>query len=94
MTTRRSPVLETAISSHCSAPRILDRSSVTCVPVPLEYSTEGLASPIASGPVAVMVAGRVLLKIVYLLTWRVLGAALLVFRGDGAKTAELLVLRH
>ena len=39
-------------------------------------------------------AGRVLLKIVYLLTWRVLGAALLVFRGDGAKTAELLVLRH
>ena len=35
-----------------------------------------------------------LLKIVYLLTWRVLGAALPVFRGDGAKTAELLVLRH
>jgi putative transposase len=39
-------------------------------------------------------AGRVLLKIVYLLTCRVLGAASLVFRGDRAKTAELLVLRH
>jgi len=39
-------------------------------------------------------AGRVLLKIVYLLTCRVLGVAALVFRGDRAKTAELLVLRH
>jgi len=36
----------------------------------------------------------VLLKIVYLLTCRVLGVAALVFRGDRAKTAELLVLRH
>jgi len=36
----------------------------------------------------------VLLKIVYLLTCRVLGAASLVFRGDRAKTAELGVLRH
>ena len=34
-----------------------------------------------------------LLKIVYLLTCRVLGVAVLVFRGDRAKTAELLVLR-
>ena len=39
-------------------------------------------------------AGRVLLKIVYLLTGRVLGVAVLVFRGDQAKAAELLVLRH
>jgi hypothetical protein len=39
-------------------------------------------------------AGRVLLKIVYLLTCRVLGVATLVFRGDLAKAAELLVLRH
>jgi transposase InsO family protein len=39
-------------------------------------------------------AGRVLLKIVYLLTCRVLGVAVLVFRGDQAKAAELLVLRH
>jgi hypothetical protein len=39
-------------------------------------------------------AGRVLLKIVYLLTCRVLGLAVLVFRGDRAKDAELLVLRH
>ena len=35
-----------------------------------------------------------LLKIVYLLTRRVLGLAVLVFRGDLAKDAELLVLRH
>jgi hypothetical protein len=36
----------------------------------------------------------VLLKIVYLLTCRVLGLAILVFRSDLAKDAELLVLRH
>jgi hypothetical protein len=36
----------------------------------------------------------VLLKIVYLLTCRVLSLAVLVFRGDLAKDAELLVLRH
>jgi len=36
----------------------------------------------------------VLLKIVYLLTCRVLGLAILAFRGDRAKDAELLVLRH
>ena len=35
-----------------------------------------------------------LLKIVYLLTRRVLSMAALVFRGDLAKDAELLVLRH
>ena len=35
-----------------------------------------------------------LLKIVYLLTCRVLGVAVLVFRGDGAKDPELLVVRH
>jgi putative transposase len=33
-------------------------------------------------------------KIVYLLTCRVLGLAVLAFRGDRAKDAELLVLRH
>ena len=38
-------------------------------------------------------AGRVLLKIVYLLLRRVLGLAVLAFRGDLAKDAELLV-RH
>jgi transposase len=36
----------------------------------------------------------VLLKIVYMLTCRVLGLAVLMFRGDRAKDAELLVLRH
>ena len=35
-----------------------------------------------------------LLKIIYMLTCRVLGVAVLVFRGDRAKAAELLVLRH
>ena len=35
-----------------------------------------------------------LLKIVYLLTCRVLGLAVLVSRGDRAKDAEPLVLRH
>jgi putative transposase len=39
-------------------------------------------------------ACRVLLKIAYLLTCRVLGLAVLVFRGDKARDAELLVLRH
>jgi putative transposase len=39
-------------------------------------------------------AGRVLLKIVCLLTCRVLGLAVLVFRSDRAKAAELLALRH
>ena len=41
-----------------------------------------------------MVAGRVLLKVVYLPVRQVLGLAILMFRGDGAKEAELLVLRH
>ena len=39
-------------------------------------------------------AGRVLIKIVYLLVRRLLGLAVLVFRKDLAKDAELLVLRH
>jgi putative transposase len=39
-------------------------------------------------------ACRVLLKIVYLLTCRVLGLAVLVFRSDLAKDAELLMLRR
>ena len=39
-------------------------------------------------------AGRVLLKIVYLLVRQVIGLFVLVFRKDLAKDAELLVLRH
>jgi putative transposase len=39
-------------------------------------------------------AGRVLIKIVYQLMRRILGLAVLVFRKDLAKDAELLVLRH
>ena len=39
-------------------------------------------------------ACRVLLKIVYVLVRRLLSLAVLVVRGDRAKDAELLVLRH
>jgi hypothetical protein len=39
-------------------------------------------------------AGRVLLKIVYQLVRRILSLAILAFREDLAKDAELLVLRH
>ena len=39
-------------------------------------------------------ACRVLLKIVYVLVRRLLSLAVLVFRGDRAKDAELLVVRH
>jgi putative transposase len=39
-------------------------------------------------------AGQVPLKIIYMLVRRVLGLAVLVFRTDLAKDAELLVLRH
>jgi putative transposase len=39
-------------------------------------------------------AGRVLLEIVYLLVRRILGLAVLVFRRDLTKDAELLALRH
>jgi hypothetical protein len=36
----------------------------------------------------------VLIKIVYLLTCRILSVAILTIRGDRANAAELLVLRH
>jgi len=39
-------------------------------------------------------AGRVLLKITYMLMRWTFGLAVLMFRGDQAKNAELLVLRH
>jgi putative transposase len=39
-------------------------------------------------------AGRVLLMIVYLLVRRVLSLSVLLWRGDLAKEAEMLVLRH
>jgi putative transposase len=39
-------------------------------------------------------AGRVLLKIVCLMVRRILGLAVLLFRKDMTKDAELLVLRH
>jgi hypothetical protein len=38
-------------------------------------------------------AGLVLLKIAYLMRWT-FGLAVLMFRGDQAKNAELLALRH
>jgi hypothetical protein len=36
----------------------------------------------------------VLLKIVYVLTCRILGLVVVLFRGDRARAAEVLVLRH
>jgi hypothetical protein len=39
-------------------------------------------------------ADRVLLKIIYVLVCRLLSLAVLMFRCDSAKDAELLVLRH
>ena len=39
-------------------------------------------------------AGRVVLKIVYVLTCRTLGLIVVLFRGDRATAAEVLVLRH
>ena len=51
-----------------------------------------MLSPACSAPS--WLAGRVPLKIVYLLVRRVLGLAVLVFRMDLAKDAELLGLRH
>jgi putative transposase len=39
-------------------------------------------------------AGRVLIRIVYLLVRQILGLAVLALCGDMAKDAELLVLRH
>ena len=62
--------------------------------MPLEYSIAWLTGAFASSRGAVMLAGRVLLKIVYLLVRRLLGLGVLVFGQDVAKDAELLVLRH
>ena len=39
-------------------------------------------------------AGRVLIRIVYLVVRRILGLAVLALRADIAKDAELLALRH
>jgi hypothetical protein len=62
--------------------------------VPLEYSIGCVTCTVAGMMGAVVVGFPVLLKIVYLLTCRVLGLAVLMSRGDPAKDAELLVLRH
>ena len=61
------------------------------------YSNTRLSGCAALCPASVTwcrVACRVLLKIVYLLACQIFGLAVLVFRGDLAKDAELLVLRH
>ena len=64
-------------------------------PVPLDYSIGCVTCAVCLARwVQWWLACRVLLKIVYLLTCRLLGLAVLVFRSDRAKDAELLVLRH
>jgi putative transposase len=62
--------------------------------VPLEYSIGLLTCAVADRLDAVVLVGRVSLKIVYVLTCRILGLVVLLFRGDQAKDAELPVLRH
>ena len=59
-----------------------------------EYSIVDLTCCFGCGPDAVIVAVRVPLKIAYLLMRWLFGLVALVFRGDQAKDAELLVLRH
>jgi putative transposase len=54
----------------------------------------GVTCTVADGWTQWWLACGVVLKIVYLLACRVLGLAVLVFRGERAKDAELLVLRH
>ena len=58
---------------------------------PLGYSIAWLTCAVTNRWTRGWLAGRVLLKIVYLLTCRVLDLAVLVFRGDRTKS-ELLVL--
>ena len=63
--------------------------------MPLEYSIGwGYLHCWSARWVQWWLACGVLLKIAYLLTCRVLGLAVLVFRSDRAKDVELLVLRH
>jgi hypothetical protein len=62
-------------------------------PVPLEYSIGSLTCAFASRLDVVMVSLPGAAH-VYVLACRVLSLAVLAFRGDLAKDAELLVLRH
>jgi hypothetical protein len=62
--------------------------------VPLENSNAWLICADACGREAVMVAGRVPIKIICLMVRLVAALAVLVFRKELAKEAELLVLRH
>ena len=69
----------------------LASSTITCA---RSITRLGVTCAVADMMDAVVVGLPGLLKIVYLLACRVLGLAVLVFRGDRAKDAELLVLRH
>ncbi len=62
--------------------------------MPLEYSIGRVTCTVAGTGGQWWLACWMLLKIVYLLTCRVLGLVVLGFRCDRAKDAELLVLRH
>jgi hypothetical protein len=63
-------------------------------PVPPGNSIVSLTCPLVCAAGAVMVADQVLLKIACLLMRWLFGLTVLGFRGDRAKSAELLVLRH
>jgi putative transposase len=60
--------------------------------VPLEYSVAWLTCAVADS--WTWLGGRVLLKVVYVLTCRILGLIVVLFRGDQAAVTEVLVLRH
>ena len=62
--------------------------------MPPEYWIRGLTSRSAAAAGGWWLADRVLLKIVYLLMRCLLSLAVLAFRGNQARDAKLLVLRH
>src|SRR5260370_28579079 len=88
--TRRQSLLIAQGSAYC-------RGAATHSLTPLCRSNTQLSSWPALSPAdstRAWLADRVLLKIIYVLVRRLLSLAVLMFRCDSAKDAELLVLRH
>jgi len=79
---------------HCISP-ISCAWQPTDEPVLYRSNTRSLVTCTVVGRLdTLMVAGQVLLKIVYLLICRILGLIVVLARGDRAAAAEVLVLRH
>ena len=77
-----------------SARSIRYSSPVRSRPVPLEYSVAWLTCTVAERLDMVMVGWAGAAKVFYVLTCRILGLIVVLFRGDQATVAEVLVLRH